>query len=286
MKSKSIYPYPIIGEEIDFPGFVFTGEVVGYSQDKENYNFDVKYELNDPTLLGLIAKKDVAFVTTVSNSSLYRNSFKHFDVTTLHQIKIPIGLIRGQSFKIDLSYKLCANKNFNYINPNADKIYAGLTFNMELGQLLGHNEAADETIVLEQGFANFHNSNSFLRIRKGVDITETKIIADRDIVSVYLTVENHQLFETAQKNRVRSLLAIIVLPVIIELVHRIKKYPEIYSETSYLWVGVLKEKFGNEPLFDDEDNCLVIAEKILLNPWLDALQEINVSIEMNNEINN
>ncbi len=286
MKSKNIYPYPIIGEELDFTDFVFTGEVVSYSHDIDNYNFEVKYKLDEPTLLKLIETKDVALVTTVFNSSLYRCSFKHFDLTTPHQIKIPISLIRGKNFKIEFSFKLCANKKFTYNNPSADRIYSGLNFYMEPGQLLGHNDADDEVIILEQGFANFQNSNSFLRIKPGGDITETRIMADYDIVSVYLTTEIHKLFEEAQKNLVQSLLAIIVLPVLIELVHRVKKDPVAYSEVNYLWVGVLKEKFGNEPPFDEEDNCLVIAEKILLNPWFKALQEVNVSRDMIQEIDN
>lgn len=286
MKSKNIYPYPIIGEELDFPGFIFSGEVVSYSHDIDNYNFEVKYELNEPNLLKLIETKEVVLVTTVSNSSLYRCSFKHFDINTTHKIKIPIGVIRGKNFKIEFSFKLCANKKFVYNNPSADKIYSGLNFNMEPGQLLGQNEASDEEITLEQGFASFHSSNSFLRIRRGEDLTETKIIVAHDIVSVYLTTENHKLFEEAQKNLVQSLLAIIVFPVIIELVHRVKKDPVSYSDANYLWVGVLKEKFGTDPPFDDEDNCLVIAEKILLNPWFKALQEVNVSRDMIKEINN
>lgn len=283
MKSKSIYPYPIIGDVIDFPKFNFSGDVITYSKDSENYNLEIKYELDEPTLIALITKKDVAFVTSVTNSSLYRDSFKHFNPKETHKIKIPINLIRGKDFKLNLSFKLCSNKNFDYKNPNSDKIFKDISFQMEAGQLLGHNEEGDIDIVLEQGFANFHNSNSFLRIRKGDDLTATNIQVDRDLVSVYLTSENHQLFEDAQKNRVKSLLSLIVLPVVIELVHRIKKEPDVYSEKNYLWVGVLKEKFGDDPPFDDEDDCLVIAEKILGDPWFDALQEINVLSDIANQ---
>ena len=154
---------------------------------------------------------------------------------------------------------------------------------MEPGQLLGHNEEDDQDIVLEQGFANFNNSNSFLRIRFSSDINATLIKADRELVNVYLTEENHKLFEEAQKNRLKSLLSIIVLPVVIELVHRIKNDPGTYNEKDYLWVGVLKEKFGDDPIFDDEDDCLVIAEKILANPWFDSLQEINVLMDITNQ---
>lgn len=283
MKSKSIYPYPIIGEKSDFQNHVFSSKLVTYSSDRENYYFEVKYTLDEPTLIKLIKEKKAAFVCSVANSSMYRASFKHFDLDTTHKFSIPVPLIRGNDFSLSFTYKLCANNFFEYTNPNADKIYSGMKFKLEPGLLLGHNQEDDFDYLLEDGFADFNNSSSFLRIRLGADITSTFINPERELVSVYLTKENHKLYEEAQNNQLKSLLSIIVMPIVIELVHRIKKDPGLYNETDFLWVRVLKEKFGDDPVFDDEDNCLVIAEKILANPWFNSLREINTLIDITND---
>lgn len=283
MKSKKIFPYPIIGEDTnDFPSYSFSGTVVSFSQDTEFYNFEIKFSLDEPFLISLIEKEDVVFIVTLNNDSIYRESFKHSNIDELLKISIPINFIRGK-FVIDFNFKICCNKAFNYENPNADKIFDGFSFNMEAGQLLGISEVT-EKIILEQGFANFHNSNSFLKIRKGLEgATSTVIKPDTEIVDVYLTPENYDLYQSALNQwRSKSLLAVIVLPVIVELVHKIKSNTEEFIDEKYPWVGVLKEKFGEDPSFDDEESCYVVAEKILSNPTYAALMELNVALEMNN----
>lgn len=282
MKTKNIFPYPIIGDHSDFKDFSFSGSVISYCKIENDFHFEVNFNLIEPTLINLIKEKKVALIAIVSNNSFYRETFKHFRPEENLKILIPSKLIRG-NFSFNFNFKICANQFFEYQNLNAVPIFHDYNFKMEPGQILGIAENS-EKVILQKGFASFKNSNSFLKIKRGLeDATITLLKIDKDTVHVYLTPKNYELYLSAQKLKSVSLLSILVMPIIIELIYKIKASKEEYTEENYSWVEVLMDKFESNVSFDDEESALTIAENILNFPIYNSLREINSLLEIANQ---
>jgi len=127
------FPYPVLGSFDDIlpePAV----PVVGVTSDKENYHFDIKLDYDNADIKRLVENDFADYVCEIlCESTRYRSCRKG---KSLHfEIDIPRRAVAG---KIVFSCTITVKRTIlHYVNSGFHPDYAGHTFNMEPGDLLG-----------------------------------------------------------------------------------------------------------------------------------------------------
>lgn len=274
--TEKSFPHPVLsnyGEDVLNSAFQCT---LSAHQDRKNYYLTPSFVINNQTIKTLVSEgKASYFMHLECASTFYRSQYQIDDVT--QSITIKGDKLKG---KVEANFFVCATQRIdNYMIAGAHKDYAGLTFSIRKGDILAVAESA--TFHADKTNEQIKPLSSIMRVRLNEDEgTGIFSVTYDDFININMPkAEYDTYFKVRNDRNMRSVLGcLIALPVLIDAIAEIKRKRElndIEASRDDKWFRILEEKLeGQEGTNMDEEEPIILAQKILENPLRRGLNEL------------
>ena len=253
------YPYPVLGIDDNFVGDdnkdTFKPDLV-VSSDYRKIKLDITYQLRNDELLKLINSCQAIFCAQLyCRSTLYRQSFLSKNQKDLIEIKST--RLRDA---VEVDFFICAFEDIkNYRNPMFNPIFAGVSFDIEKGDLLGFGGST--TFFANKTPEELKSVSSFMSVD-----TENKSEVpmyndyDGDKITIILSKEDYETYQSIKRESLltSTLHSSVVLPALAEAIRFLSTSDggDYKSRKWHELLTTLTEKFPT-------DDPLQSAQKIL-----------------------
>jgi hypothetical protein len=253
------YPYPVLGIDENFTGDeykdTFKPELI-VSSDFRNIKLDIIFQLKNDELLKLINSNQAVFCAQLyCRSTMFRQSFISKKQKVLFEIKS--SQLRDE---VDVDFFICASEDINnYKNSMFNSVFAGISFDIEKGDLLGFGGST--TFFANKTPEELKSISSFMSVD-----TENKSEVpmyndyDGDKITIILSKEDYIAYQSIKKESLltSTLHSSIVLPALAEAI-RFLTTNEGDDFKDRKWYELLSGLIEKHPT----DDPLQSAQKIL-----------------------
>jgi hypothetical protein len=213
------YPYPVLGIDDNFIGDgnkdTFKPDLV-VSSDYRKIKLDITYQLRNDELLKLInSNQAILCAQLYCRSTLYRQSFLSKNPKDLIEIKS--NQLRDE---VEVDFFICASEDMkNYRNSMFNPIFAGVSFDIEKGDLLGYGGST--TFFANKTPEELKSISSFMSVD-----TENKSEVpmyndyDGDKITIILSKEDYETYQSIKRESLltSTLHSSVVLPALAEAI--------------------------------------------------------------------
>lgn len=270
------YPHPVLGNGDDLGGS-FKVELP-YELSRDTVMLNPVFALKNSAIEDLLKKGKASFFAEVQcRSTFYRRGF-----TTRNQaekISIPAKLLRE---RVTVDFYVCADqdiKNYRPSEPHPD--YEGAAFDVDAGDVLAAGGLS--SFVAEKAFDPLRPPvSSFMSIMEGsshegpmeidYELEKITIILSKADWKTYLGVRG-------QKPVQGILHSAIVLPALVDAIHKVQTAPSDYENAN--WYGRLDAILEAKKLQDKDP--FEAAQRILDNPAARSFRGIDALINTADE---
>jgi hypothetical protein len=213
------YPYPVLGIDDNFTGDENKDTfkpILIVSSDYRKITLDITYHLKNDELLKLINSNQAVFCTQLyCRSIMFRQSFISKKQKELIEIKS--NQLRDE---VDVDFFICASEDIkNYKNSMFNPVFAGISFDIEKGDLLGFGGST--IFFANKAPEELKSISSFMSID-----TENKPEVpmyndyDGDKITIILSKEDYETYQSIKKEALltSTLHSSIVMPALAEAI--------------------------------------------------------------------
>ncbi len=268
-------PYPILVASTDDYHDATLRAAVSVQPVSDKYTITCDFTLDEPVIKQLLAEGSVQFATHIECP---RTSFRTIvrSTETYVQTNIPADEVSG--FLEVCTYLICATPLEGFCSPRFHPDYAGLSFDLETGSILGIAESCRVEIDDDE---SDEDTASIVRIARSqpAQVDDMSVNTDGDYIYITLTAATYDKYYRTGKGFLNEAVAsTIVLPALVVALLRLK---ESY-DPDILWARVLTDWMTVHGIaLEDMDltsiegqSVLSIAQRILENPIGRALAAI------------
>ena len=227
------YPYPVLGNQDDYPDSVFVIESVDdpvVTNIITKFNFSVK--VTNSFLVEELSKGNISLVAEVSCKDTY---FKETFVyqTADCKVELPTKNIKGV---VSISTWLVANQDIPALLPSGvHPHYGSRTFSIEKGDILGEGQSF-WFMVDDEPAENNKSKSSFIVVGRGPDgagPAEVSFNEEAGKIVISLRSEDYDLYNSVSRDPDAKKIthAGLILPVLVQALLAFKD-PENYYEYS------------------------------------------------------
>jgi hypothetical protein len=270
------YPHPVLGNEDDLGGY-FSVEF-HYELSKDEVALNPCFNLKNQGLEVFIKDGLASYVTEVQcPASFFRASFA--SKKPINRFVVPAKLLRE---KVVVEFYICANEDIqNYKPSECHPDYAGASFDIEKGDILATGGSC--SFIAEKDFDPLRPPvSSFMSITEGSHHEgPMEIDYESEKITIVLSKEDWKNYTDIRGQKVAEgiLHSSIVLPVLIDAIHRVQKGNSDYGDKN--WFGRLEAILDAKKILQKEP--FESAQKILDNPMSRSFQGIGSLLEITNE---
>ncbi len=270
------YPHPVLGNGDDLGGS-FRVELP-YELSREMITLHPSFELKNSAIEDLLKKGRASFIAEVEcRSTFYRKSFS-VGITD-ESISIPSKLLRE---RVTVGFYVCANQGIKSYKPSESHIdYEGAVFDLDAGDVLA--VGGYSSFIAEKAFDPLKPPvSSFMSIMEGTQHEgPVEIEYEADKITIILSKSDWKTYmEVRGQKPVQGILhSAIVLPALVDAIHKVQASPADYEHTN--WFGRLDAILEAKKLQDKD--AYEAAQRILDNPSSRSFQGIEQIINMADE---
>lgn len=268
------FPYPVLAPDSD--DFA-QGEVrlVEWAANAapERYSIRFQLEVTHPDFCTMIAENLVeAAVIVECRQNLFRNRYPV--QIGANEIEIPADELRGV---IQITPIISAARDFEDYRPqflNAD--YSGFKVRVPRHGLLAYGPNLE--FIAEPRADRLRRISSIMRVKKTADEgTTIKVNTDGARIHVEVSEKLFRLYQSVVASRKGSavLASMLVLPVLIDVLHRIKHEPSEGFE-DFRWFQVIRARLReiSQPLDAPDFDPMKAAQALLDSPFARGITEL------------
>ncbi|NBU96999.1 MAG: hypothetical protein EBS19_02105 [Spirochaetia bacterium] len=274
----NIFPHPVLGRSNDVSGKY--QPLPPQVEIEKSVEIKIKHQLFCAPIMDEIKKGNANFCVEIHCLNTYfRKTYVSKEEDQL--ISIPSGELRGN---VELNYLVIANYEYSYKYTNAfHKDYEGMVFQLEKGMPLAYGGSSNFEVADE--FSGNGKGSSFISViqddQRASGPFEVELGTDRLVIS--LPRKEFQLYHSLHQREEysRYFHSSIAAPSIAYAISIMASTSgDTYADRK--WYQAIKAKIDSEPELNgheiSETDSLIIAQKILKNPFLDTLENIRNNI--------
>lgn len=275
------FPYPFLSAENDnYINSEFHSEILSAFLNEKTQKFEIKISVN-------LNNSDIEQLIIDGKISLYIHADSprtYFDEIFPVSDEISTIMINKERVadKIELNAILIVNEPIvNYYNTQFHKDFQNITFDLEVGNLIGAAPSGD--ILIENEEPNNVESIFILQKLDKLKSGEMDLNYTNNVITIFLSKKDHQIFQGLQlRHDVKgSLYALVVIPALVETLNYINNNynsegRETFDDTD--WFRSINHELEKMNIHLDNgqkiDNPLKTATQLLKYPLSDALSSL------------
>lgn len=277
------FPYPVLGPNSDD----FTsGEIkltdASASAAPERYSLSFRLEISHAFLRGLIADGDAtAAVVIECRQNLYRR--RHAIQIGVNQLEIPADELRGQ---VQVTPLISAARDLVDYRPDSlNNDYDGLVIQVPRHGVLGYG--ANLEFIAEPRADRLRKISSIMRVVPTDDVSTVMTVKDNGHrIRVEVSRDQFRIYQNiAASGKGSSILAsMLVLPVLVDVFHRIKEEDE-EGWQDFRWFQIIRLRLREigHPLEASDFNPFKAAQELLDSPFGRGITELVERLDLVSE---
>ena len=284
--NDNYFPYPLISNYTDdYNHKKFEISTTPQTGIKK-WTFQNKVLLEDDALKALIQEKAAKYLIRIESKPVgFKETFESFSDEFDYSINL-----KDVSKKVTISSYIVANRDLNLSSKNFHSDYAGQTFNLEKGEILGETEKF--SFIPEDDSDDIKDIGSIIKIEKSHDqVGPISVGIDPENVIILLSKDDHKKYLNLQNRDQDSLLiSMIVIPSLLEVLSIINQYADednLSEIEDRKWYKVLIKKIQSLGYSEDPnqwDSKLEVIQKIIDNQISKAMTVLS-NVDDEEEIN-
>jgi hypothetical protein len=266
--NDNYFPYPLISNHTDdYNNKKFEISTTPQT-DVKKWVFQNKVLLEDEALRKLIQEEAAKYLIRIESKQLgFKEVFESFLDEFEYEIKL-----KDVSKRVWIHSYIIANRDLKLSSINFHSDYAGQTFNLKKGEILG--EAETRSFIPEDDSEEFKDIGSIIKIVKTRDkeVGPISVGIDSEDIIIYLSKEDHKKYLNLKNTDHDSLLiSMIVIPSLMEVLDNIHQYVDegnLSEIEDRKWYKVLIKKIQSLGYSEDPnqwDSKLEVIQKIIDN---------------------
>jgi len=276
--NDNYFPYPLISNHTDDYNHKKFEISTTPQTDMKKWIFRNKILLEDEALRKLIQEEAAKYLIRIESKQLgFKEVFESFSDEFEYEIEL-----KDVSKRVSVSSYIVANKDLKLSSTNFHSDYAGQTFNLEKGEILG--ESGKFSFIPEDDSDDIKDIGSIIKIEKSTDIEVGPISVgiESENIIIFLSKDDHKKYLYLQNRDQDSLLiSMIVIPALLEVLSIIQQHAvddDLYEIEDRKWFKVLIKKiqslkYSEHPT--EWDSKLEIIQKIIDNQISKAMSELS-----------
>jgi hypothetical protein len=274
------FPYPVLAPgSDDFTGGAVTLENAAADAAPERYSIRFRFEVTHPDIAEMIATGvAVAAVVVECRQNLYRRS--HAVAIGPNEMQIPADELRGQvqvTPVVSAARKL-SNYSPRFLNPD----YSGMALEVPQHGLLAFGPNLE--FIAEPRADRLRKISSIMRVIQTPEPgTTMKVNIDGPRIHVEVSAELFRLYQSVATSRQATavLASMLVLPVLVDVFHRIKG-AETEGLEDLRWFQVVRLRLREiaQPWEAPEFNPMKAAQALLDSPFARGVTELIQKLDL------
>jgi hypothetical protein len=280
VKSNRLYPYPVLSEQHDdYIDNTFNVDDMVVTDDPYSVSIVCDVVINDKVIKELIADGGIKLFCHIECPvTKYRKAIEvNYRDDGKCEITIPSKDICDT---IDICFVLVANRNIeNYVNSNLNEIYSGLDITLFKYRTLGYTKTFSYEIT--KRLDSNGDIPSIFDINKSEDSKVITYDDGGDKIIIYLPAYEYGVYVDTTGSSIRLKQMMTVIPVLAEVLSRIKDNAAEYEEKGWYLVldNALKKIPGYENGLESEalktDSTYALAQQIFKEVSNDAFKQFS-----------
>ena len=268
------FPYPVLGPNPDdfTEGAVRLADATATAAP-ERYSLRFRFEVSHSSIAGMIATGDASPAVVVEcRQNLYRR--RHAVQLGLNEMEIPADELRGQVQVTPLISAVRDLENYRPGSLNAD--YNGVEIRVPRHGVLAYG--ANLEFIAEPRADRLRKISSIMRVVQTDDAGMWMTVKDNGHrIHVEVSPEQFRLYQSVAASRQGSsiLASMLVLPVLVDVFHRIKSGEQEGLE-DFRWFQVIRVRLREiaQPVDAPDFDPMKAAQALLDSPFARGITEL------------
>ena len=275
------FPYPVLAPgSDDFTGGAVTLSNAAADAAPERYSVRFRFEVTHPDLAGMIADgRAAAAVVVECRQNLYRR--RHGVVVGPNEMQFPADELRGQ---VQVTPVVSAARELlNYSPQYLNSDYSGMTLRVPQHGLLAYGPNLE--FIAEPRADRLRRISSIMRVVQTPEPgTTMKVNIDGPRIHVEVSAELFRMYQSVATSREATavLASMLVLPVLVDVFHRIKGTADTEGLEDLRWFQVVRLRLREiaQPWDAPEFNPMKAAQALLDSPFARGVTELIQKLDL------